>query len=205
MGAPIRAGLDWLDANAAVKPEQIALYGISGGGWHTAQAAAVDERVKAWVAGTPIFDMALTFEREFGPALKTPGWLLNAFLRLTGSFNESAEINLNKYAWQFGTPSFAEAVAQIPALTRPVDYTSVCCPSLFLVSEGEAPELKRQTQVLSADLSRRGVDVTVRIFTADEGADGHCELNNLRLLHQVVFDWLDRRFTNPATDVRLIV
>ena len=205
MGAPIRAVLDWLDSHAAIKPEQIALYGISGGGWHTAQAAAADPRINAWVAGTPIFDMALTFEREFGTALKAPGWLLNAFLRLTGSFNQSAEINLNKYAWQFGTPSFGEAVAQIPSLTHPVDYTTIRCPCLFLVSEGEGQELQRQTQVMFEDLSRRGVDVTLRRFTAKEGADGHCELNNLRLLHLVVFDWLDRVFANRPGDVRFIV
>ena len=204
MGAPIRAVLDWLDSHAAIKPEQIALYGISGGGWHTAQAAS-DPRFHAWIAGTPIFDMALTFEREFGSALKTPGWLLNAFLHLTGSFNESAEINLNKYAWQFGTSSFTEAIAQIPALVHPVDYKTIRCPCLFLVSEGEGQELQRQTQVMFEDLSRRGVDVTLRRFTAEEGADGHCELNNLRLLHLVVFDWLDRVFANRPGDVRFIV
>jgi len=70
-----------------------------------------------------------------------------------------------------------------------------------LPGQGKAPELKCRTQVLFEDLPRRGVDVTVRTFTADEGADGHCELNNLRL---VVFDWLDRAFGNPAPDLRRI-
>jgi len=205
MGAPIRTAIDWVEANAETKPQQVALYGISGGGWHTAQAAAMDPRIQAWIAGTPIFDMALTFEREFGAALKAPGWLLNAFLRLTGSFNQSAEINLNKYAWQFGTSTFSEAVAQIPTLVHPVDYTTIRCPCLFLVSEGEAPELKRQTRVMQADLSCLGVEVTVREFTAEEGADGHCELNNPRLLHQVVFDWLGRVFGHDSGDIRLYI
>jgi pimeloyl-ACP methyl ester carboxylesterase len=205
MAAPIRTALDWLEANAAVKPEKIAIYGISGGGWHTAQAVASDARIRAWIAGTPIFDIAKTFEREFGAALKTPGWLLNRFLRLTGSFNESAQINLNKYAWQFGTQDFASAVAQVMILAQPVDYGSIRCPSLFLVSEGEVPELKRQTLEIYNDFKGRQVDVTLREFTAAEGADGHCELNNLRLLHLVVFDWLDRIFANEPGDVRCIV
>ena len=46
-------------------------------------------------------------------------------------------------------------------------------------------------------------DKTEREFTAAEGADGHCELNNLRLLHLVIFDWLDRLFGREAVDVRL--
>ncbi|MGB8212516.1 MAG: alpha/beta fold hydrolase [Anaerolineales bacterium] len=205
MGAPISTALDWLEANAAVKPEQVALYGISGGGWHTAQAAASDRRIRAWIAATPIFDMGLTFVREFGPALKTPGWLLNLLLRLSGSFNESAEINLNKYAWQFGMPDLTSAVAQVTAQTRPVNYAAIQCPSLFLISEGEAPELKRQTMVMLDDFKRRGVDVSLREFTAEQGADGHCELNNLRLLHMIVFDWLDRVFGLEPGDVRQIV
>lgn len=49
----------------------------------------------------------------------------------------------------------------------------------------------------------RGVDVTLREFTAAEGADGHCQLNNLRLAHAVVFDWLDRVFGRDSGDMRL--
>ena len=31
----------------------------------------------------------------------------------------------------------------------------------------------------------------LHIFTEEEGADAHNQVNNLSLLHQVVFDWLD--------------
>ena len=86
---------------------------------------------------------------------------------------------------------------------KPVDCSGITCPSLFLVSAGEGPELKRQTRVLFDDFSRRGVDVTLREFTAAEGADGHCGLNNLRLVHLVIFDWLDRAFGHASGDVRL--
>lgn len=141
MAAPISTAIDWLEANAAVKPDQIAIYGISGGGWYTAQTVASDPRFKAWIAATPFFDYALVIKQEFGSVLKAPGWLLNAFLRLTGSVNESTEINLNKYAWQAGTPSFVDAVTQVLPLVKPVDYTTIQCPSLFLVAEGEGQEL----------------------------------------------------------------
>jgi hypothetical protein len=51
--------------------------------------------------------------------------------------------------------------------------------------------------------SRRGVDVALREFTAMEGADDHCQVNNLRLAHLVIFDWLERVFVNEPGDVRL--
>ena len=204
MDMPIRVVLNWLEANAAVKPEKIALYGISGGGYHTALAVASDARIKAWIAATPITDIGKTFEREFGAALKSPGWILNLAMRLTGSVNESAEINLNKYAWSFGSNDFKSGVALIINEAKLVNHAAIQCPSLFLVSEGEAPELKRQTLELYDHFKQRGLDVTRREFTATEGADGHCELNNLRLLHLEVFDWLDRVFQNESEDVRLL-
>jgi hypothetical protein len=44
-------------------------------------------------------------------------------------------------------------------------------------------------------LRARGQDVTLREFVKEDGADAHCQVNNLRLAHQVVFDWLDRVFS----------
>jgi pimeloyl-ACP methyl ester carboxylesterase len=205
MGTPIRAVIDWLETNAAVRPEQIAIYGISGGGFYTCQGVACDPRIQAWVASTPFFDYELVVRREFGSVLKAPGWLLNLYQRLAGSLNKSAHINLNKYAWSAGMPSFAYAVEHGLPLFKPVDYTKIGCPSLFLVGEGEGEELKRETQVLFEDFSRRGVDVTLRRFTAEEGADGHCQLTNLRLAHLIIFDWLDRAFGHDSGNVRLYI
>ena len=33
--------------------------------------------------------------------------------------------------------------------------------------------------------------VTTHRFSVDDGADAHCQANNLRLAAQVVYDWLD--------------
>ena len=203
MDQTISTVLDWLEAHAIAKPEQIAIYGVSGGGYFTAQGVVADSRIKAWIAATPIFDMVKLFKAEFGSALHAPGWMLNTFMRLTSSFNEGAEINLKKYAWQFGTADFKTAIDGVMAEAKVVDYSGINCPSLFLVSEGEAPELKRQAREIYDNFVQRGVNVTLRDFSAEEGADAHCELNNLRLVHLVVFDWLDQLFGNDAGDVRL--
>lgn len=62
------------------------------------------------------------------------------------------------------------------------------------MGESEADELKRQTVNLYNNLKKRGIDVSLCEFTAAEGGDDHCQLNNLRLAHMVVFNWLDRIF-----------
>ena len=203
MAEPISTALDWLEAHAAVKPEQIAIYGVSGGGYFTAQAVAVEPRIKAWIAATPIFDIGTMFTREFGAALKAPGWALNTIMRVASSVNESAEVNLDKYAWQFGTTDFKSAVAGVLQQARIVDYTQIDVPTLLLLSEGEVGELRRQTLEIHRNFAQRKVNVILREFTAAEGADGHCQLNNLRLAHLVIFDWLDQLFVHDPGDVRL--
>jgi len=203
MAAAVHAEIAWLESNAAVKPEQIAIYGVSGGGYITAQAVAVAPRIKAWIAATPIYDLGTVMAREMGAAAAAPAWVLKAVMKLVGALNESAAINVEKYAWQFGTTDFKIVIEGVQQQAPVVDYTRINVPSLFLVSEGEGPELQRQTEDIAADFRKRGIPVTVRHFTAAEGADGHCQLNNLRLAHMVIFDWLDRIFAHDSGDVRL--
>lgn len=197
---PIGAVLDWLQAHATIPPQQIAIYGISGGGYFSAQAASADPRLQAWIASTPIVDMAKVFEREMGSALKTPGWFLNTVMRLEGAVNASADLNLKKYAWQFGTSDFKQAFEGVLHQAIPVDYERITCPSLLLMGESEGAELKRQTQEVYEALRARGQDVTLREFVKEDGADAHCQVNNLRLAHLVVFDWLDRVFAHQQAE-----
>jgi acetyl esterase/lipase len=204
MVAPVSASLDWLEVHAAVKPEQIAMYGVSGGGWISTQvAAAADPRVKAWIPATPIYDIARVFDQEMGAAAAAPAWVLNTTMKFVGSFNEASAINLDKYAWQFGVADFLSAYKGVLKQVPAIDYTQINVPSLILVAEGEGAELQRQAQVVAEDLGKHGVPVTLRRTTAVEGADGHCQLNNLRLAHAMIFDWLDQLFGHDSGDVRL--
>jgi len=197
--------LDWLDDHAVTKPTGIAIYGISGGGYLTALAAEADPRIKAWIAATPIYNVGESILYEFSAALKAPGLLLNTFMSLTGKLNESAAINLDKYAWMYGDHDFRHATGMLLDQSQVVDYTRITCPSLFLVAEGEGVELKRQAQEIYRNFMQRGIPVVLRETTAVEGADGHCQVNNLRMAHQVIFDWLDKQFVHASEDVRLIV
>lgn len=57
----IADAIDWLHANASAAAGPIAIYGVSGGGYFTARAVAHDPRINAWIASTPIFDIAAVF------------------------------------------------------------------------------------------------------------------------------------------------
>jgi len=192
MGGAVTTVIDWAEANLGPCLGKTAVYGVSGGGYISAQAAARDSRIEAWVASTPLWDLARVMRREFAAALRAPRWLVRTALRAARRANEGADINLRKYAWQFGTEDFAGAVEGICAQAAPVDLRSIRCPSLFLVGESEAEDLKRQADEARDIMTGSGTEVTLRVFTAQEGGDAHCQVNNFRAAHVVVFDWLDR-------------
>ncbi|MFM1613198.1 alpha/beta hydrolase family protein [Streptococcus mutans] len=188
--AAISAILDWYQAPT----EKIAIAGFSGGGYFTAQAVEKDKRIKAWIASTPIYDVAEVFRVSFSTALKAPKTILKWGSKLVTSVNKVAEVNLNKYAWQFGQVDFITSVNEVLEQAQIVDYNKIDVPSLFLVGAGEDSELMRQSQVLYDNFKQRGIDVTLRKFSSKSGADAHCQVNNFRLMHYQVFEWLNHIF-----------
>lgn len=192
-GVPISLCIDWLE-NRNSHLSQIAIYGVSGGGYFTAQAAEKEERINAWIASTPIYDVAELFRKEFGASLKTPGWLMNSVLKLAGCLNEAADLNLRKYSWQFGTSDFKSAIDEVFNRAKVVNYHKIKCPCLFIMGQGEGAELQRQAKIIYEALKSKSSYTKLITFDAESGADAHCQVNNLRLVHNVVFDWLDNLF-----------
>jgi hypothetical protein len=74
-----------------------------------------------------------------------------------------------------------------------VDPAAVRRPALALMGAGEGSEPRRQFEDFVA---RAGGPVTQYSFSADEGADAHCQVGNLSYANAVIFDWLDE--TVPA-------
>ncbi len=65
-----------------------------------------------------------------------------------------------------------------------------------MVGEGESEEQMTQAREFYDALK---CPKELRIFTAPDGADAHCQINNLSLMRQVVFDWLDDVFEHKRT------
>ena len=56
-----------------------------------------------------------------------------------------------------------------------------------MAGEGEGPETAAQFERYCREVKDA---VTRRMFTAEEGADMHCQVGNLSLSNAVVYDWL---------------
>lgn len=65
----------------------------------------------------------------------------------------------------------------------------ITCPTLALAGEDEGGEFLAQADTFFKTVFVK--NKTKRIFSINEGAGGHCQVGNLTIMQQVVFDWLD--------------
>jgi len=178
---------------AAVDPKRIALLGISFGGYLAPRAAAFEHRLAACIANGGVFDFMAP--------------------RLPGGMSRQAAI-----AWVRADPGGADEVmrammdastdsrwgiengiftfrASSPAdyFVKALDYTlagvaeSITCPTLVVDSEGD-PWFPGQARQLFDALT---CDKTFLNFTAEEGAEDHCQVGSPLLSAQRTFDWLE--------------
>lgn len=171
----------------------VALVGWSGGGLFTAKYVEAHGRdVFAWVASTPIEDMALLFERAMPQLLRGrlgSGWA-RWLMSLAGRFSPVLDASLKKYDAQFGPGGIASAVERFRALGK-VDLERLDVPLLALVGTSEAAEGRAQARrVFDAVSARQPASRWVE-FPADSGADAHCQVSNLPLAFDYIFDWFD--------------
>lgn len=181
-------GLDGFD------PSRIAVYGISQGGYGVARALAFEHRFAAAVTDPGIVDVSTSwtshlprgllatlgrgeierFDREMALGLK-----LSPETARTWAFR----------ARPYGTTGYGETIQAVRAYTLADVAGRIETPLLILSPEneqfwpGQAEELASLTSAVS----------TVIRFTAEEGADGHCQPMARALTAERMFDWLDER------------
>jgi hypothetical protein len=95
---------------------------------------------------------------------------------------------------RFGVASLQEWKARLEAYRLGPTLSALACPVLALVGLREGPEVLRQADEFTAGVSG---PVTSYRFSVDDGADAHCQANNLRLAAGVVYDWLDDLLVRP--------
>jgi len=188
---PIKVVVDYALSRPEVDPQRLAIFGISGGGYMVSRAITFEKRLKACIASAPITDFYRLATAEIPPALqKAPAFLGDTLVKLAGLQSPLPVIAAEKLCWQAGVSKISEALemAQQAQVER---IDEIACPVLCLVGEGESAEQMAQTHAFYNALNS---PKELRIFTAADGADAHCQINNLSLMQQVVFDWLNEVF-----------
>jgi pimeloyl-ACP methyl ester carboxylesterase len=189
--APVGAVLDDVDQRLGADRGFVALAGMSIGGYFATRTAAHDGRVRALVADSPLVDLYRYFEAFLGPEV----FRMHRDIRPEDVTGIPEDLLPAQMLWgivavcrRFGVASLQEWKAHLRAYRLESALAAVTCPSLSLVGQREGVEVLRQADEFATGVSG---PVTTHRFSVDDGADAHCQANNLRLAAQVVYDWLD--------------
>ena len=183
---PVKTAVDWLIHQPEVSPERIAIYGVSTGGYISLRAAAFEKRIHACAVSTPILDFHRLMMSALPQVVRLNSSFLDAAALLSRFFDPSMVITIQRTAWQMGVEKVSEALERVKTWT--VDARLINCPVFCILGEGEAAGFKMETEECYKLLSG---PKRLRVYTVAEGADAHCQVNNLRLAHQELYDWLD--------------
>lgn len=190
---PIRAVVDWLALRPEVDMERLGLYGISLGGYFAARAACHEPRIRALAVNSPIIDLK-AYQMGFFPpdAVDNPPELkLEWFPEISRSELPDHLRALLKIAFfRFGCDSLHGWLHTLEAFKIGDALNQLDIPCLSMVGEAEGGEPLRQAKEF---VSRVPGPITERVFTFEEGADTHCQLNNLPLSNAVLLDWMDEQ------------
>jgi pimeloyl-ACP methyl ester carboxylesterase len=189
---PVRAAVDYLLTREEVDCKSIALMGTSMGGYYAARAAAFELRVKALIVHGVFFDF-WSMQTKTKPVLallshwKSPRsvkWVL----RLAAHFNVELRWGVDNGMWVLGAQNPLELLREMRRYSLKDTAGQIQQPTLILHGERDHFVPREQVDMLYAALN---APKTLRVFTVEEGAEEHCQIGNMTLLHQVLFDWLD--------------
>jgi alpha-beta hydrolase superfamily lysophospholipase len=196
----IRAVVDFAVEHPLVDPTRIALYGWSLGGHLGPRAASGEPRIAALIADPATWGIAdgfrTVFTRVLGlqPEAVTDLGILDqpaidnadAFIRGNPVLNWKV---VQRGFWVHGVDNLRDYLASAELFTMKGRAELIRCPTLLTQAEGD---------ILAMDTGKffdalRCPKALMR-FTAAEGADGHCEMQNRSLLNRRAIDWLDEQF-----------
>jgi len=190
---PIGAMIDYALARREVAAERLAVYGISFGGYFVIRAGMHDPRIRALVVNSPIVDLRayiLGFA-DMDPANPPPLKLAEVDDIPDAEFPRVQKLSFKSACRRFGVDSFAGWLNRLAEFTAVENLAAIKCPTLAMAGAGEGGETAAQLDRFCRAVSG---PVTRRLFTADEGADMHCQLGNLTLSNAVLYDWLSEVF-----------
>ncbi|HLH26090.1 MAG TPA: hypothetical protein VK066_26535 [Chloroflexota bacterium] len=185
--------VDYALGRPEVEPGQIAVLGVSQGGYWVPQAVAFEQRVAAAVADPGVWNVATSWMANLPPPMAA---LLAAGQK--AEFDQYMDEGLRDEPVAAATLAFR---MRPYGLASPYDvfnaveqYTlaggvaeRIRCPMLVTDPEGEQFWPGQSQQLYDA---LPGPKLLVP-FTAAEGADLHCEVKAPGLRAQRIFDWLD--------------
>lgn len=199
----VSRAVDLVLARPEVDGARLALIGLSFGAVLGGRAAANEARLRAFVAYNGMFDL------QAAVAAGVPAWvarslarpagrLVDALVPLLTRFSPGRRWALTNGMWTFGAGSAREWYRMAARYSLAGVAERIRCPTLVLSADGDHLHRGQETKYFDA------LTCTKRLarFTADEGAEEHCQAGALALCHARLFDWLDETLSQPGLTTR---
>lgn len=181
---PVSAAVDYVLSRPDVDPDRLALFGLSLGGYFAARAALYDKRIKACLLDSPIVDMHAYFA---GSQLKNLMELPEADYEAAMQAVPIIRWAIETFGRRFGARTVPDMFEKMKSFNIVGKENGIKCATLSLVGEGEGEEARKQAERFYENVSGPKAK---HVFTADEGADAHCQVGNLPLACSVALAWL---------------
>jgi len=169
-----RAGYDWVAARPEVDPKRVSVMGYSFGGYHAPRVAGMDKRYAGCIAlGAMFWDMQ--------------AWLTTSKAQLAADARTSST-SIFQFRWVVGAPDNATALEWAKKFTLEGVAQQIECPVLILHGENDRIVPLADAKTLYEKVGAR--NKTLKIFTAEEGATEHCQVDNRQLGIDYIGDWI---------------
>jgi dipeptidyl aminopeptidase/acylaminoacyl peptidase len=175
-----------------VDPEQIALMGISMGGYLAARAAAFEHRIAACILYNGVFDGYEALESNLPKSLLTAiekgnRETVNTVFNILMETDTNIKFNMAHGMWTTGADSPFELIMNSKYYTIKNIAHNIKCPTLVLEAEKDDSFPGQPRKVYDALRCPK----KYILFTSEEGAEEHCQCGAPALSNQRIFDWLD--------------
>ena len=184
---PVGAAIDYLTSRVDVDAEKIVASGVSYGGYATMRAAAHEKRLAAISASTPLIDFQKLINENAPWLAKVPAFAGNTAVKMLGQIDPFAMVVYEKFLASCGVSKPSDASTALSDWK--VDVKRIDCPVLCMVGAGEHESFQWQARTAYEQLDAPGKKL--RVFEVADGADAHCQANNIPLGTQEIFDFFD--------------
>jgi dienelactone hydrolase len=167
---PIGRCIDYLTTRADIDHSRIALCGSSLGGFYAARAACYEHRLAAAISHGAIWSVQ----------------------EVIGGPREDHGLSMH-FKWVYGVKSMQEVYDAAKDYTLEGHLENMQCPYLVLHGAYDVLAVSQSQKVY--DYGRaHGVDVSLRLLSADETGAEHCQHDNPTIGQEVLCDWLADQF-----------
>ena len=185
--------VDYALTRSEVDPDRIALMGVSFGGYLAPRAAAFEKRLAACIANGGVFDFmgsrvpeGMEREQFFSYIRENPGDFDNVMNDMMKT-NTEMRWSMNNGMFTFKASSPADWMLKCSEYHLAGIAELIECPTLVIDSEGDKSFPGQAKKLFDALKCPR----KWMLFTAEEGAEEHCQVGAALLSTMRILDWLE--------------